>query len=401
MAETVTRMTSRTRLLVIAIATPLLLFVVVGGMLGARAQSNPPSGGEQTIQQSLRIFEDVISLVMHNYVEPVNVDKVMDGAMRGLADGLDPESAYLLPAQVRAIEAGEKLPAADVGLDLTRQYYLRVLAAREDSPGSRAGLQPGDFIRAIDGKPTRDLSVYDGSRLLYGEAGSKVSLLVIRGNAADPHVMELVREAPKPVAMTGRLINGTIGYVRIPSFADNPVDALRARIADLAKQGATRLVLDVRQNSLGPLTNGLSAAGLFVPPGTTIAMKATREAEKAPVRSEAVGQTVTIPVVVLTDFGTAGAAELFAAALAGTDRAKLVGEHTVGRAGLQRLVKLPQGSGLWLTYSTFTTPKGEAIHEKGLAPTVEVDTPEIELGRLPEPGPKDPVLEKAIEVLGN
>src|SRR5512132_1044721 len=117
-------MTSRTRLLVLAIATPLLIFVLVGGMLGVRAQSNPPAGA-QTTQQSLRIFEDVISLVMHNYVEPVNVDKVMDGAMRGLADGLDAESAYLLPPQVKAIEAGEKVPAGEVGIDLTRQYYLR------------------------------------------------------------------------------------------------------------------------------------------------------------------------------------------------------------------------------------------------------------------------------------
>src|SRR5512138_2948795 len=133
-------MTSRTRLIVLVIATPLLIFVLVGGLLGARAQSTPPAPGEQTTQQSLRIFEDVISLVVHNYVEPVNVDKVMDGAMRGLADGLDPESAYLQPAQVRAIEAGEKLPAGDVGIDLTRQYYLRVLAAREGSPAARAGI---------------------------------------------------------------------------------------------------------------------------------------------------------------------------------------------------------------------------------------------------------------------
>jgi carboxyl-terminal processing protease len=393
-------MTSRTRLLVIAIATPLLLFVVVGGMLGARAQSNPPSGGEQTTQQSLRIFEDVISLVMHNYVEPVNVERVMDGAMRGLADGLDPESAYLLPAQVRTVEAGEKLPPADVGIDLTRQYYLRVLATRADSPASRAGLQPGDFIRAIDGKPTRDLSVYDGSRLLHGDSGSKVSLLVIRGNAADPHVVDLVREEPRSVALTSRLINGTIGYLRIPSFAGNVVEDLRTRIVDLGTQGATRLVLDVRQNSQGPLTNGLSAAGLFLPAGTTIAMKVARDAEKAPVRSEGAGQAVTLPAVVLTDFGTAGAAELFAAALAGNDRAKLVGEQTVGRTGLQKLVKLPEGYGLWITYATYATPKGEPIHEKGIAPTVAVDTPELEFGRQPDSNTRDLTLEKAIELLG-
>jgi carboxyl-terminal processing protease len=392
-------MTSRTRLLVLAIATPLLIFVLVGGMLGVRAQSNPPAG-EQTTQQSLRIFEDVISLVMHNYVEPVNVDKVMDGAMRGLADGLDAESAYLLPPQVKAIEAGEKLPSGEVGIDLTRQYYLRVLATREGSPAARAGLQPGDFIRAIDGKPTRDLSVYDGTRLLRGAPGSKVSLLVIRGNAADPHVLDLVREPARPLQVASRIINGTIGYVRIPSFTADIATRLRTEIANLSGQGATRLVFDVRQTSEGDLTSGLAAAGLFVPGGATLAMKTTREIAKAPVANETTGQPISLPAVVLTDFGTAGAGELFAAALAGNDRAKIIGEHTVGRAGVQKLIKLPQGYGIWLTYLTFTTPKGEVIHEKGLTPTVPVDVPEVEFGKPLDPAARDLILDKAIELLG-
>ncbi len=391
-------MTSRTRLFVLFITTPLLVFVLLGGWLGVRAQSGAQGGG-QTTEQSLRIFEDVVSLVAHNYVEPVNLDKVMDGAMRGLADGLDPESAYLTPAQVRALEGGEKLADGDVGIDLTRQYYLRVVAIRFGSPAARAGLQPGDFIRAIEGKPTRDLSVYDGSRLLRGAPGSKVSLLVIRGNAAEPHVIDLVREKPATVAVSGKALNATVGYVRIPAFNDTTTDTLRARIADLTKAGATRLVLDVRQTTDGSLENGLAAAGLFVPSGTTVAMKVTRD-QKSPIASRASGDTVTLPAVVLTDAGTAGAAELFAAALSGNDRAKIVGERTNGRAGLQKLVKLPQGYGLWLTYATFATPKGDAIHEKGLTPAVAVESPELEFGKLPEPDAKDPVLEKALEVLG-
>ncbi len=170
---------------------------------------------------------------------------------------------------------------------------------------------------------------------------------------------------------------------------------------ELAKQGATRLVLDLRQTSEGPLTSGVGAAGLFVPAGTTVAMKVTREQQNAPVTSPVSGETITLPTVVLTDFGTAGAAEVFAAALAGNDRAKLVGEHTVGRTGLQKLVKLPQGYGLWLTYSSFATPKGEPIHEKGLVPAVQVEAPELEFGQVPDPNAKDPILAKAIELLGD
>ena len=133
---------------------------------------------------------------MSNYVEEVKVDHVMEGAMRGLADGLDPDSAYLNAKQVKALEAGETLPDGDVGLELTRQYYLRVIAARDGSPAAKAGLQTGDYVRAIDGKPTRDMSVFEGTRLLRGQPGSKVTLTVIRGNAADPHEVTLVREKP-------------------------------------------------------------------------------------------------------------------------------------------------------------------------------------------------------------
>ena len=114
--------------------------------------------------------------------------------MRGLADGLDPDSAYLTAKQVAALESRAALPDGEVGLELTRQYYLRVIAAREGSPAAAAGLQTGDYVRGIDGKPTREMSVFEGTRLLHGQPGSKVTLTIIRGNAADPHEIPLVRE---------------------------------------------------------------------------------------------------------------------------------------------------------------------------------------------------------------
>jgi carboxyl-terminal processing protease len=389
-------MTSRTRLIVLLISTPLLAFVLVGGLLGARVTSADP-----TQQQSLRVFEDVISLILHNYVEEVNVDEVMDGAMRGLADGLDADSAYLAPAAVRAIETSEPLPAGDTGIDLTRQYYLRVIAAREGSPAARAGLRPGDYIRAIDGKATRDLSVYDGMRMLRGEPGSKVSLLVIRGNAADPHVVDLVREKPTALEVTGRIVNGSIGLVRVPAFGPATAEALQARVAELAKAGATRLVIDVRGTSEGALDHGFAAASLFVPGGSTMAKKAGREGESTDVTAPTSASAITLPAVVLVNAGTSGAAEVFSAALAGNGRAKLVGEGTNGRTGLQKLVKLPEGHGLWLTYVTYTTPKGEPIHQKGLTPDVPVEELEVEFGTAPSADARDPILEKGLEVVGS
>src|SRR4029453_3157872 len=127
------------------------------------------------------------------------------GAMHGLADGLDPDSAYLDVNQVKVLDKGDLGGSGDTGLEITRQYYLRVIAARDGSPAAKAGLMPGDYIRAIDGQSTRDVPVYEGARLLRGRPGSKVPLTVIRGNAAEPHEMDIVREDLPALAVKSRI----------------------------------------------------------------------------------------------------------------------------------------------------------------------------------------------------
>ncbi len=383
-------MTLKTRLSVLLISTPVLAFVLVGGLMGKEKSTS-----DQTFQV-LRVFEDVVGLVVSNYVEDVNVDRVMEGAMRGLADGLDPDSAYLTPKEAQAVEAGEKLPDGDVGLELTRQYYLRVIAARDGSPSAKAGLFTGDYVRAIDGKPTRDMSVFEGSRLLRGQAGSKVTLTVIRGNAAEPHEVTLVREKAAGAGVSGRMVAGDIGYIRVSSFREGVVEELRRQIGELTKAGAASLAIDVRRTAEGPLENGLEAARLFVASGT-LGVKAGRDRAAA---SETIAArpgdgAVALPVLVLVANGTAGAAELFAAALDGNKRADLIGEHTIGRAGLQKLVKLPENRALWLTYSRYLTPAGDPIQGKGLEPKIRVEEPDVEFGAAAPD--TDPILDAAIE----
>src|SRR5438094_5239203 len=162
----------------------------------------------------------------------------MTGRMRGLADGLDPHSAYLSPPPVKPAENGSARPAGDVGLDLTRQYYLRVIAARDGSPAAKAGLRTGDYVRAIDGKPTREMSVFEGMRALHGTPGTKVSLTVIRGNANDPHVVDLTREVPPTTDVTSRMPGTGVGYLRVASITDKTTEQAKTQIASLTKNGA-------------------------------------------------------------------------------------------------------------------------------------------------------------------
>src|SRR6266851_4502530 len=231
-------MSSRTRVIVMSISAPVIAFAIVGGFLGKVM-------AREDTYQHLKIFDDVVSLISSNYVEDADIDRVMRGAMHGLADGLDPDSAYLTAAEVKQVENGAALAPGGVGLELTRQYYLRVIAARDNSPAAKAGLRTGDYIRAINDTPTREMSVWEGIRALRGGAGSKVSLTIIRGNAADPHVVELTRETQPASEISGHIAAPGIGYVRIAAISTNTALQVKNQIAMLAKNGASKLVIDV------------------------------------------------------------------------------------------------------------------------------------------------------------
>jgi carboxyl-terminal processing protease len=382
-------MSSHTRRLVLWISAPVLAFAIVGGFLGkvtAREDTFP----------HLRVFYDVVNLITDRYVEKPDMDKVLNGAMHGLADSLDPDSAFLSADLVRQIESGAPQPIGDLGIDLTRQYWLRIIAARDGSPAAKAGLHTGDYVRLIGDTPTREMSVFEGMRRLRGAPGSKVTLTVIRGNTNDPHVVELTREAPPATDVTSRIAAPGIGYVRVASIGQRTAAQARTAIADVVKAGATKLIIDVRRTSGGSNEGGLALARLFVGTGT-LAKREARDGEPRAIDAANGDGSVTLPATVLVDNGTSGAAEIFASALLGNKRADLIGEHTIGRAGEQKLVKLPDGTGLWLTTAKYLTPSGEPLHEKGLVPTVAVDVPDVDFGQ-PEPT-TDAILDKALERL--
>jgi carboxyl-terminal processing protease len=373
-----------------SITAPVVAFAILGGFLGKVM-------AREDTYQHLKIFDDVVSMISSYYVEEADIDKVMRGAMHGLADSLDPDSAYLTPEEVKQVESGVPLPPAGVGLELTRQYYLRVIAARDNSPAAKAGLRTGDYIRAINDKPTREMSVWEGVRALRGAPGTKVSITMIRGNAADPHVLELTRENEPPSVVSGRIAAAGVGYVRVAAIGSNTAGQVKSQVAELTKNGAATLVVDVRHASNGTIDDGLAIARLFVGKGT-LAIRETKGGVRDTIAAASGDGSITQPTVVLVDTGTSGAAEIFASALAGNQRADLIGEHTIGRAATQKLVRLPDGAGLWLSTTRYLTPAGTPLHEKGLEPTVAVDEPDaVEFG---QPAPTtDPILDKALERL--
>jgi carboxyl-terminal processing protease len=379
-------MTSRTRLWVLLISTPVIVFAIIGGYLGQVM-------AKDDTYQHLRVFEDVVSLVLNNYVEEVDVRKAMRGAMNGLADNLDADSGFLPATVASAYEANAPVGPADIGIELSRQYYLRVVAVRDGSPAAKAGIRSGDFIRAIDKRSTKDISTFEGDRLLHGQPASKVSLLVIRGNAADPHEVDLVRERVAAAELTSKMADGSTGYIHIVEFSKRAAAQVKQTVDALAKTGATRYIIDLRGATRGDLDDAVGAARLFVKSGTLVVRET--KTNKETVVAQSGDGTIAAPVVLLVDQSTARAGEVFAAALDGNKRAEMIGEHTVGSAAKQKLVKLPDGSAMLLSYMRYAAPNGTAIHEKGLQPEVPVDEPDVEFGAAAPT--TDPTLQKALE----
>ena len=382
-------MSSNIRRVMLWISAPVIAFAIIGGFLGRVA-------AREDTYPHLRVFYDVVNLITDRYVEKTDIDNVMNGAMQGLADSLDPDSTFLSTELVKQIEANAPQPAGELGIDLTRQYWLRVIATRDGSPAAKAGLRTGDYVRVIGDMATREMSVFEGMRRLRGAPGTKVSLTIIRGNTNDPHVIELTREAVPTVDVTTRIAAPGVGYLRVAAFTPRTAAQAKTGIAELTRAGATSLVVDARRTSGGSNDAGLALARLFVANGT-LAKRQVRDGDPQAIATTAGDGSVTMPVKLLVDNGTSGAAEIFASALVGNQRAELIGEHTIGRAGEQTLVKLPDGTGLWLTIAKFLTPAGEPLHEKGLTPSVAVDVPDVEFGQ-PEPTP-DAMLDKALALL--
>ena len=319
-------MSTRTRLIVFFASIPVIAFTLIGGYLGR------VSAGEDTYRH-LRIFEDVVSLISNNYVEEVDLDDVMHGALRGLTEGLDAESAYLSQEDVDRLESGRPLPEGGVGLTVTRRYYVQVVAAHDGSPAADAGILPGDFLRAIDGEPTRRMSAIEGERRLRGEPGSTVTLSLIRGSTQEPFDIDLVRTRVGPVAVAGRVLNEAdgIGYIRIPGFGDDVVAQISDMVASLTERGASHLIIDVRNAARGTYRAAVDAARLFVDDGTLV-IREEQGGNQTPLEATAGGDAISTPATVLVNFGSSGPAELFAAALSERDRATTIGQRTAGRA---------------------------------------------------------------------
>jgi carboxyl-terminal processing protease len=370
-------MSFRNKFILILLSATLTLYTVVGGWISTRAQqpANDPNA-------QLRIFESVLQHIQNDYVDEPNMEKVRAGALRGLAYGLDPYSTYLTAEQVKEYNAANKNNLTGIGAELSQVLsYLYVIAPVKGSPADQAGLRAGDIIEYIDTKATRDISLYDAKQLLNGPAGSEVKLRILRANTT-PLTVTVKRGSARAAAAESRMEAGRVGVLRINSFADGEANEVRARLQDLMKQGAQKIVLDLRDTAGGSLTEAVTVANLFVKDGV-LAQTIGREGKA--LKTFAADPKVALfqgPVVAMIDTGTAGAAEVVASALVERNRGQLVGEKSFGAGTEQQLFSLRGGDGLLLTTVKWASASGKTFlgedrAHTGVAPTVEVKSADL------------------------
>jgi len=326
----------------------------------------------------LDTFAAVLGHVENSYVEEVNQQELVYGAIEGMMGRLDPHSVFMRPELFKALRDETSGEFDGLGLELTiRDDQLTVISPMADSPGERAGLLPGDRLLSIDGTPTRELSLVEAGRRLKGPVGSRVVLEVMRDGFVSPQKLTLLRDRVRLQSVEWRVLDPArrYVYVRVKAFQDRTDRALRKAL-DEARTGVKGdlrgLVLDLRNDPGGLLDQAVRVADTFLPGGIIVTTEGrnrrTVEVEKAHQKDT----EPNYPLIVLVNKGTASASEIVAGALQDHRRAVIMGTQTFGKGSVQSIIDLEDGAGLKLTVARYYTPRHRSIQEQGITPDVLV-----------------------------
>jgi len=393
-------MNSRFKLVVVSSSTVVVVLLLLGAAMGR-------SASPEDTYRHLQVYTEVLSRIKSEYVEEPDIKNVTLGAMNGMLEALDPFASYLSVDQYKQYQKNHDVKKANVGLMLSRKFgYVGVVNAVPGSSAAKAGLTTGDMLEAINGVATRDMPLAYAEMLLAGDPGTSVEVSVLRVRKPEPQKVTLTRAVQKQPAATSRLLPDQIGLVQAPSLEGSKTKEIAALFDQLSKQGAKKYILDLRYSATGKPEEGVALANLFLDNGMLTYLEGQKQKREEFRADPARAAYKSQPLVVLMNRGTAGAAEIAAAALLDNKRAEVVGERSYGDAGVRRAITMDDGSAVILSVAKYYSPSGKAIQDTGVTPTVMVSEIEpvvdTDDDSTPPPEPKkdeDPILKKAVEVL--
>jgi carboxyl-terminal processing protease len=375
------------------IASAALSAAFVAGTMAPRAAHS--DGPRASPYRRLGVIAQVLAHIENSYVDPVDEDRIVDGAVRGMVNTLDPHSSYLSPEDYALLEADTTGQFGGVGVEIdARGDFLTVLVPFAGSPAARAGVRAGDEILEIEGHDARGMDVDEAVRQMRGRPGTHVHMTLRRRGQTQPIRVELTREVIHVVSVESRSLPDSIGYVAIKSFQDRTSDEVSRALDELTRAAGGRLrglVLDLRFNPGGLLDESVFVADQFLREGVIVSTRGRNGQAQDEARARAAGTRPEFPIVVLVNGYSASAAEILAGALQDHHRALIVGQRTFGKGSVQSVIDLPDGGALKLTIARYFTPSGRSIQAQGIAPDVMVDE-----GEAPE-APRDPERERDLE----
>jgi len=396
----------KTKAAILVTSFAILLFVVVGSMGGVHASSNDGS------YRQLQVYSEVLSRVRSEYVEEPNIPKVTDGALHGLLESLDSNSSYLTAEAYKTFKTRKSEGKADIGAVVSKRFgYAAVVAVLPGSPAEKAGIEATDIFEAIEGQSTREMSLPEIRNLIAGAPGTTLNVQVVRARKAEPQKVTITRDVVSIPPVADKMMEDGIGYVKVEALTKGKVQEIASKVKSLEKSGAKKILLDVRNCAAGDETEGIAVANLFLNHGTITYLKGQKLPREA-FNADPAKAITNLPMAVLVNRGTSGAAEIVAAAILENARGDVVGDKTFGDGSVQKTIDLPDGGALILSIAKYYSPSGKAIQDAAITPNVvvadvpdEASSPDDEDGAAPteeQAKPKNTVddqLNKAVEVL--
>ena len=387
----------------------VVLFVVIGS-LGVHADSKNDGAYRQ-----LGVYSEVLSRIRTEYVVEPDMNQVTDGALHGLLESLDANSSYLNPAEYKAYTERKAEGKANIGAAVSKRYgYAAIVSVIPGGPADKANLESGDIIEAIEGKTTREMSLAEIDGQLIGKPGSVVNVSVVRPRRAQPQKTPITREIVATPPVAEKVMDDNIGYIKVITFSKGRSQEIANQVKNAQKQGARKLILDLRNCGAGDEQEGVATANLFLN-HSMIAYLQGQKFSKQTFTADPAKAITNLPLVVLVNKGTAGPAEIVAASVLENARGDVLGDKTFGDGAVQQLFPLPDGSAVMLSIAKYYSPSGKAIQDTAVTPNILVadnddyaspDDGEEDNSANPAPEVKpkdqpDEQLRRAVEVLKN
>ena len=354
----------------------LLIIIFLGSffLLGLH-NDNSPSANDKNVYKDIKTFNEVFDIIKKNYVDEVDPTTLIQGAINGMVKTLDPHSSFMTPDLYKELEVETQGHFGGIGIEIMIiKDVLTVISPIEDTPAFNAGLKPGDQIIKIDGKSTKNIEITEAVKKLRGPKDTKVTITIMRENMAAPKDFTLTRAIIQIKSVKVKKLEDNIGYIRIAAFQEKTSDDLRKELREISQKlnPMKGLILDLRNDPGGLLTQAIEVSDIFLKSGVIVSTRGRVKSMETKSMATNDGVKITCPMIVLVNEGTASAAEIVAGALQDNGRALIVGAQTFGKASVQTVIPLEDGSALKLTTARYYTPKGRSIQAEGITPDIIV-----------------------------